>query len=174
MKNMFTVQKMVKAAIIAALYICFCLIFQPISFGIIQIRISEMLTLLPVICPEAIIGVTLGCFLSNALFVSATTPLDIILGTLATLIAAILTYKLRNIKTSHLALVPSLPPVIINALVIGVELTILYYGVSTSAYMYLLNIFTIGVGQLISCSFLGVLLVYIIQKNKPLLQFMQK
>ena len=59
-----SVQKMVRAAVIAAVYVALCLVLAPLSFGPVQIRFAEALTLLPVLCPEAVLGVTLGCFLS--------------------------------------------------------------------------------------------------------------
>lgn len=81
-----------QAAIIACLYVVFTLFFLPISFGAIQCRISEALCLLPVLMPEAILGVTLGCLISNIL--GSGLPPDIIFGTLATFIGAVITYRI--------------------------------------------------------------------------------
>lgn len=160
---------MARAAIIAALYVVLSLVFAPISFGAVQVRVSEALTMLVVLCPEAIVGVTLGCFLSNML---ASAPIDMVVGTLATLLAALATYKLRNIRWHGLPLLASLPPVLFNAVIIGVELTLLYYPTDKPS-VYLFNMLTVGVGQIISCSVLGILLVKIIEKNPPLLAIVQ-
>lgn len=162
------VKKMVRAAIIAAIYVVLSLVFAPISFGAVQIRVSEALTMLVVLCPEAIVGVTLGCFLSNML---ASAPIDMVVGTLATLLAALVTYKLRNIRWHGLPLLASLPPVLFNAVIIGIELTLLYYPTNQIG-IYLFNILTVGLGQIVSCSILGVLLVKVIEKNPPLLALM--
>lgn len=161
-------KKMVRAALIAAIYVALCLIFAPISFGPIQVRISEALTLLVVLCPEAIAGVTIGCFISNLL---ASAPVDMVVGTLATFLATLATYKLRNIRWKGLPIIASLPPVIFNAVIIGLELTILYSPVHSSITVYLINMASVGIGQIVSCCFLGILLVRVIEKTPPLLNF---
>lgn len=161
------VKKMVRASFIAAIYVVLCLVFAPISFGLVQVRVSEALTLLAVLCPEAIVGVTVGCFLSNMI---ASAPIDVIVGTLTTFIAAIVTYKLRNIRWHGLPILASLPPVLFNAIVIGIELTILYYP-SSSINIYFFNMATVGLGQIVSCCLLGIPLVRVIEKSPPLLKF---
>ena len=158
--------KLVRAALIAAVYVVVCVVFAPFSFGPVQVRLSEALTLLVVLCPEAIVGVTLGCFLSNAI---ASAPIDMIVGTGATLLAALASYALRNIRWKKLAIPASLPPVLLNALIIGIELTLLYTPAPRATGVYLLNILSVGAGQVISCTLLGVLLVYGIEKRPALL-----
>lgn len=159
---------MARAAIIAALYVVISLVFTPFSFGAVQVRVSEALTMLVVICPEAIVGVTLGCFISNMI---GSVPIDMVVGPLVTLLAALVTYKLRNIRWHGLPLLASLPPVLFNAVIIGIELTLLYYPTDRIG-VYLFNILTVGIGQIISCSVLGVLLVKVIEKNPHLLALM--
>lgn len=158
-------QKMVRASFIAAIYVLLCIIFAPISFGVVQVRISEALTLLAVLCPEAIAGVTIGCFLSNMI---SGQPVDMIVGTIATLLAAIATYKLRNIRWKSLPILASLPPVIFNAIIIGIELTILYSGINSAFPIYFANMATIGLGQIISCCIVGLALIKLIEKNHVL------
>ena len=163
----FRPRPLARAAVIAALYVVLCLVLAPLSFGVVQLRFSEALTLLPVICPEAVIGVTLGCFLANML---ASSPIDMLVGTLATLLAALLSYKWRGIRWKGLPLASAAPPVIINALAIGIMLTLLFTP-GAAWPVYLANIGSVGAGQLLSCGVLGIGLVRIIEKNPSLLRF---
>ena len=134
-------------AIIAALYIALTLVFQPISFGALQLRISEAFTLLPVLFPEAVPGLTIGCLLSNLL--AGANPYDVVFGTLATLLAALLTRWLR--RNHWLA---ALPPVVCNGVIIGLVLTYAY-GIDA----LWLNMLTVSLGQAVVCYALGVPLV---------------
>ena len=79
-----SVKRLVRCAVIAALYVVLCLVLQPFSYGAVQVRVAEAFCLLPVFGTEYIIGVTLGCFLANLL---GSTVIDVIFGTLATLLA---------------------------------------------------------------------------------------
>ena len=93
MKNKGTLF-LVQAALIAAVYVVLTLVFAPFSYGEIQVRISEALTILPFFTPAAIPGLFVGCILANLL--GGAIPLDIAFGSIATLIGAVFTYKLRN------------------------------------------------------------------------------
>jgi len=93
MKNKSTLF-LVQAALIAAVYVVLTLVFAPFSYGEIQVRISEALTILPFFTPAAIPGLFVGCILANLL--GGAIPLDIAFGSIATLIGAVFTYKLRN------------------------------------------------------------------------------
>lgn len=97
------------SALVAALYAALTLLLQPISYGAVQFRVSEALTLLPALLPQAIPGLGLGCFLANLL--GGNGPWDLLVGTLATLLAALLTRRLRG--SLWLA---ALPPILCNAL----------------------------------------------------------
>ena len=119
-----------EAAAIAAIYTVLVLIFQMTSFGPIQFRIAEALTVLPYFTPAAIPGVTIGCFLS-AIF-SGADILDIVFGSLATLIAAILSYQLRR----HKFLVP-IPPILANAIIIPWVLKFAYGEAQSIPFMML-------------------------------------
>lgn len=156
---------LVRAALIAALYVTVGLVFAPISVGPMQIRVSEALTLLPVLCPEAIVGVTVGCLIFNLI---ASMPIDVLVGTLATLAAALATRKLRNVRWKGLPVAASLPPVLINAVVVGIELTILYVSPAAPLRVYAMNMLTVGIGQVISCCILGLLLVWAIERTPAL------
>lgn len=160
-----TPKKLVRAAVIAAVYVVVCLALAPLSFGPVQIRFAEALTLLPVLCPEAILGVTVGCFLSNLI---ASAPIDMVLGTLATLLAAAATYKLRHVRFKGLPVAAALPPVVFNALIVGAELTVLYHSLSAPLAVWLYNMATVGLGQVVSCVGLGLLLVWAVEKQPVL------
>ena len=96
-----SVRSLCLAAMIAALYLALTLLFQPISFGAVQFRISEAMTLLPAIFPEATIGLTLGCFLSN--FLAGANVYDVVFGTLATLLAALISWRVGKKKLWYAA-----------------------------------------------------------------------
>ena len=112
-KRKSKIEFIVTGALIAAAYAgltYLCSAFS-LAYGPIQLRISEVLTLLPIFTPAAIPGVTIGCFIAN---IGSFNALDMIFGTAATLIAAILTYYLRNIRFKGLPFLAMLPPVIIR------------------------------------------------------------
>ena len=140
-----------EAAVIAALYATLTIFLMPLSYGQMQIRISEILTILPFFTPAAIPGLFIGCIVAN--FFSSLGFVDIVFGSLATLIAAILTYKMPK------KLVP-LPPVIVNALIVGFEL---YY--ITGAPL-IASILWVGLGEAIACYGLGYPVLLQIDKYK--------
>ena len=164
-----SVQRLVRCAVIAAVYVVLCLVLAPFSYGAVQVRIAEALCLLPVFGAEYIIGVTLGCFLAN-LFGS--TIIDVIFGTIATLLACLVTYRLRNVRIKGLAIPASLPPVLFNAVIVGIEITLFFTDYTAMiAPVWLLcisNGISVGIGELISCTILGVALVKLIESNTAL------
>ena len=128
-------------------------------------RVAEALCLLPVFGAEYIVGVTLGCFLANLL---GSTVVDVVFGTLATLLACLVTYKLRDIRVKGLAIPASLPPVVFNMIIVGAfEITFFSDGAPT-AMLAVFNAVTVGIGELISCTILGVALVKLIESNAGL------
>lgn len=151
-KTLFITQ----AAVIAAIYTVLVFIFSFSSFGPIQFRIAEALTILPYFTAAAIPGVTLGCFLS-AVLVPGTAVLDMVFGSLATLIAAVLSYKLRRNKF----LVP-IPPIIVNALVVPWVLKFAY-GEAQSVPLMML---TVGAGEFVAAGILGMVLLFALDKVK--------
>lgn len=165
----FSPRQMARCAVIAAVYVALCLVLAPFSYGAVQVRIAEALCLLPVFGAEYIVGVTLGCFLAN-LFGS--TILDVIFGTLATLLACLVTWKLRHVRLKGLAIPASLPPVLFNAVIVGAEITLFftdYHAMSAPLWLLCLsNGISVGVGELISCTVLGVALVKLIESNAAL------
>ena len=163
-----SVRKMVRRGLVAAIYVVLCMALQPISYGAVQVRVAEALCLLPVFGAEYITGVVLGCFLSNLL---GSTIVDVIFGTVATLLACLATYQLRNLRIRGLATPASLPPVVFNAVIIGIEIAVMFPDPSSTAPIWLAcvtNGISVGIGELISCSVLGVLLVRIIESTPRL------
>ncbi|HPJ23155.1 MAG TPA: QueT transporter family protein [Clostridia bacterium] len=135
-----------RASVIAALYAALTLALAPISYGLVQFRISEALTVLAYFTPAAIPGLFLGCLISN--IIGPYGILDIIFGSMATLLAAILTYKIRN------KFLAPLPPVLTNAFIVG---PLVAYFVNVPFYMGMLYV---GIGQLAVCYGLGLPLIY--------------
>ncbi len=151
-----TIVYLTQAAMIAAIYVALTLVFAPFSYGQIQVRISEALTILPVFSSAAIPGLFLGCLLAN--FLGGAAIPDIIFGTLATLIGAWGTYMLRNTKP---ALFP-LPPILSNAFIIPFVLRYAYAVALPIPFMML----TVGIGEVIACGLLGLGLYYLIKKQR--------
>lgn len=141
-----------QAAAIAAIYAVLTIILGPLGSDVIQVRISEALTILPFFTPAAIPGLFIGCVISN--LVTGAGPWDIVLGSLATLIAAFLTYKMPR------KFLAPLPPVIVNALVVGVTLGYVL------GYPYWFSILTVGAGELIACYVIGYPLLLLLDKYK--------
>ena len=106
-------RRLVRGALIAAIYAVLCAALAPISYGEVQFRISEALTILPLLMPEAVPGLFVGCLIAN--LIGGAGILDIVFGSLATLIAGLLTYAMRKLP----AWVALLPVVVINGLVVG-------------------------------------------------------
>ena len=165
MKNL-SVRRLVRCAVIAAVYVVVCLVLAPFSYGAVQVRVAEALCLLPVFGGEYIVGVTLGCFLANLL---GSTVVDVVFGTLATLLACLVTYKLRDIRVKGLAIPASLPPVVFNMIIVGAfEITFFFSDGAPTAMLAVFNAVTVGIGELISCTILGVALVKLIESNAGL------
>ena len=165
MKNP-SVRRLVRCAVIAAVYVVVCLVLAPFSYGAVQVRVAEALCLLPVFGAEYIVGVTLGCFLANLL---GSTVVDVVFGTLATLLACLVTYKLRDIRVKGLAIPASLPPVVFNMIIVGAfEITFFFSDGAPTAMLAVFNAVTVGIGELISCTILGVALVKLIESNAGL------
>lgn len=167
MKNQnLSVRKLARCGMVAALYVVLCMALQPFSYGAVQVRVAEAFCLLPVFGTEYIIGVTLGCFLANLL---GSTVIDVIFGTLATLLACLVTYKLRDVRIKGLAIPASLPPVIFNMIIVGAfEITFFFSDGAPTAMLAVFNAVTVGIGELISCTILGVALVKLIESNAGL------
>jgi uncharacterized membrane protein len=141
---------LVRTAVIAALYATITLVVYPLSYGAIQVRFSEALTLLPILLPEAIPGLAIGCMLANI-------PMgiwDMLIGTVATLFAAIFT---RLVKNPFLG---AIMPVIFNAFLVPV----IFLTMPEMTTSYWVNVLTVGAGELISVFALGLPLYFGLKK----------
>ena len=148
-------KNIVTAGIIAALYVVLTMIsaMLGLSSGVIQVRISEALTVLPYFTPAAIPGLFLGCLIANIL--SGSIAVDVIFGSLATLLGAIGSYLLRKYK-----FLVAIPPVISNMIIVPFVLKFAYHLDDAMWFMAL----TVGIGQIICCVGLGNLLLYSVDK----------
>lgn len=150
-----------RASIIAALYAVLTVAIAPLSYGPVQLRFSECLTVLPLFFPEAIVGLTLGCFFSN-LFGNGL--LDIIFGTFATLLASILGYIISK-KCKNFALKlfwVELFVVVINAIIVPFT----FLALTELKQAYFISMLSVGAGQLIVVSTLGTIVAYSLKKLK--------
>lgn len=159
-------KRLVRAAMVAAIYVVLCLVLAPFSYGAVQVRLAEMLCLLPVFGAEYIVAVTLGCFLANLL---GSTLVDVVFGTAATLVACLVTYAVRKVRVGGLAIPAAVPPIVSNAVIVGaLELTFFLPGVTGTAALAAWNALTVGIGEVVSCGILGVALVKLIESNAGL------
>jgi len=155
MKKGFSVRSLCLSAIIAALYAALTLGFQAISYGAVQFRVSEAMTLLPVLFPEAIPGLTVGCLISNLFNPMGATVYDVVFGTLATFLAAWMSSRMKGSIWLR-----ALPPVVCNAVIVGMVITYAY-GVD----LLWMNMLTVGLGEAAVCYALGVPLVRVLEKQ---------
>lgn len=153
-----TVYFMAYGAMIAAIYVALTLAFAPISFGPVQFRISEALCVLPFFTPAAVPGLFVGCFLSNLLCGAA--PLDVIFGSLATLIGAFGSYWLRK----HKCLV-CLPPILSNVIIIP---WVLRYAYGSQDMIYF-AMFTVAIGEILAIGVLGNFLLVSLERFRVVL-----
>lgn len=157
-----TVKQLTRGAVVGALYTVLTLLLAPISFGAIQFRVSEVLTVLPFIMPEAVLGLTVGCFISNII---SSSLIDAVLGTLATFLAALATSK---IKKMYLA---PLPAVIFNSVIVGGAITIMSMEFTLSNYLIIA--FSVGISEFIICYAGGIPFLVFIHKLSEKISFLR-
>ena len=151
-KTLFLAQ----GAMIAAIYVALTYVFAPFSFKEVQVRIAEALTILPVFTPAAIPGLFIGCVIGN--IVGGAVLPDVVFGSLATLIGAFFTWKLRH---AHPFLAP-VPPILSNMIIVPFVLRYAY-GVELPIPLMML---TVGIGEVLSCGVLGLILYYALRGKK--------
>lgn len=144
-----SVKFITQAAVIAAIYVVLVVIFNYISFGPVQFRIAEALTILPYFTPAAIPGLFVGCIIANIL--GGAIVWDVVFGSIATLIGAIGTYLLRK----HKWLAP-VPPIVANTIIVPFVLKFAY----GSEGMFAMFFVTVGAGEIIVCGIIGMILLY--------------
>ncbi len=145
-----------QAAMIAAVYVVLTFIFAAFSFGEVQVRIAEALTVLPVFTPAAIPGLFIGCLLGNLLGGGILT--DMIFGSLATLLGAFGTYALRHGSR----LLAPLPPILANTIIVPLVLRYAY-GITLPLPLLMLSV---ALGEIISCGVLGLLLYTVLNRYR--------
>lgn len=153
----FKIKQLVRGAVIAAIYAIMCIVTQPIAFGMFQLRFAEALTLLPFLFPEAVWGVTLGCLLAN---IFNGNVFDIIFGTLATFLAAIVTRRTKSIWLAPL------PPILFNAVIVGTVIAITSTDIVASFGVVATTCLSIGVSQSLVCYIIGIPLMSLVSKMK--------
>ncbi len=142
------------SALIGALYAVLTVLLAPISYGPMQVRVAEAMTVLPFLFPQAIPGLYVGCMVANIW--GGFGPIDIFGGSALTLIAALLTFWLRRFNKPWLA---PIPPVVLNALGVGYYLHIL-----ADAPLWA-TIGSVGLGEAIACFALGLPLLYAVKRR---------
>lgn len=147
-----------QASLIAALYVVLTIIsnFAGLASGVIQLRLSEMLTILPVFTPAAIPGLAVGCAVAN--LATGCALWDVAFGTLATTLGALGTYYIGR-KYPYVG--PAFP-IAANALIVPKVLQVVYGAEGTYWYFML----TVGIGEILSCGVLGIILYRVLRKTK--------
>lgn len=167
--------RLAQSAVIAAAYVVLTWLpaLANLAYGPVQFRISEALTILPVFTPAAVPGLALGCLLSN--IISGYGVYDMVFGTLASLLAALLTRAARNVRFRGVPVLAPVPPVVVNALVVGLEITVVSNGRLDPSWfqhlnrvLFLTNAASVGFGELVVCFALGLPLAVMIDRNKKL------
>jgi len=166
-KSRFSPRDLAIAGIIAALYAVlsyFSSVFG-IAFGPVQCRFSEALCVLPFLTPAAVPGLFVGCLVSNLL--SPYGALDIVFGSLATLLAALWTAKVRRTWLAPL------PPVVCNALLVGAVITVQQVPSELFLGTFAYNALTEGLGEALACYVLGGLLLKVLSRNAALKRYLK-
>jgi uncharacterized membrane protein len=151
----FSTKKLAFSAIVGAAYLALTLLFLPISFGPVQCRISEALCVLPFYFPCTAWGLFVGCILANV--IGGYGILDIVFGSLATLLAALCTSKLR------IKWLAPLPPVVSNGVIVGAVLAYAAVPGNFMAAFWLIGL-QVAAGELLSCFLLGLPLLAVVSK----------
>ncbi|MGX8701917.1 QueT transporter family protein [Caproiciproducens sp.] len=156
-------QYLAQGAMIGAIYTVLTLLaaLANLAYGPVQFRFSEALTILPVFTPAAVPGLAVGCLLANIW--SGYGAADMVFGTLATLLAAVCTRMVRNIRFKNIPVLAPLPPVLFNAAIIGLEIAVL----STEGFSWAgfwAAALSVGAGELVICCGLGLPLAAALQK----------
>lgn len=151
MRKNSSVRNMAFAAVIAAVYAVLTVALPVPQYGGVQVRFAEALTVLPFFFPAATPGLFVGCVIANMF---SPFPLDILFGSMATLLACMWTQRMRN------RWLAPLPPVICNALIVGFEIAWATTGFTAAFWpAFALNAFTVGFGELLACYGLGSILI---------------
>lgn len=163
------IKMITQAAMIAALYVV--LTFVANAFGLasgeIQLRISEALTILPFFTPYAIPGLFIGCVLAN--WLTGCVIIDVICGSIATLLGAFGTFFISKMKWKHKKWIASLPPILANTIIVPFVINYAYSNGEITGAAFAMVFVTVCIGEILSAGVLGMLLFFPVQKNKKFL-----
>lgn len=148
-------------AIVASMYVVLTYVSASVGLasGAIQLRLSEALTVLPYFMPSSVWGLTIGCFISNLL--TGCVLWDVIFGTLATFLGALMTYSLRRLSFKHREWLTPAGPILSNTIIIPIVLSKVYNMPYALWYLAL----TVGIGEVISCGVFGMILLFSLKKH---------
>ena len=152
-----------QAAVIAALYVALTYISNSLglAYNAVQFRLSEVLTVLPAFTPAAIPGLTIGCIIAN--ISSPFGIVDITAGSFATLSAAVVSYLLRKIRFRGIPVLSTIPPVIFNAVIIGLEIMLLENG---EPAVFFISAAQILAGQTVMCVVAGIPFMQAVKRTR--------
>ncbi len=155
----------VNGAVIAAIYAALTYLSNifGLAYGPIQLRLSEVMCILPIFTPAAVPGLAVGCFIAN---MGSFNVADLLFGSIASLGAAWLTYALREKTVKGFPVFSFLPPVIVNALVIGFEIAVFYLKADNFLWAFLISFLQIGISQIIVCFGFGAPFYSVIKRYK--------
>ena len=160
-------RRLTEAGVIAALYAGLTLVLPVASFGPVQFRLAEILTVLPAFTPAAVPGLTLGCLLANGFGLAVGANLagawDLLVGTGATLFAALCAYALRNARLKTVPVWSAVPAVVFNTGLVGAELWLAVFGGEPAALWLCLA--QVGLGELVTAGVGGAVLAWTLSRS---------
>ncbi|MBR3766891.1 MAG: QueT transporter family protein [Clostridia bacterium] len=163
-----------KSAVIGAIYTVLTLLcaVMGLAYNGIQFRFSEALCVLPLFSSAAVPGLTVGCIVAN-IFSSVNPLADALIGSLATLFAAMLTRKFRNVTIKGFPLLSMIFPVLFNAIFVGFEIAV-FSGEASFWPVFFTNFLSVGLGEAAVIFTLGTALIVFLQKNDRIRNFISK
>ena len=172
MTNKKKIYMIVYSGIIAALYVVLTYPMAQFAFGPIQFRLAEVMTILPAYGFAYVPGISLGCFLANLLNPSNLGPVDIIGGTLATVLAGIFSALIGK-KNKNLAIIP---PILFNGIIVGGYLPFLLVDESSEVTVQavLISMLEVAASEAVLLVVLGLPLILLIKKSRRLKEMIDK
>ena len=166
----YTTRRIAFAGILAAVYAVTTYVCQPIAYGSIQFRLSEALAVFCCFTPAAIPGMVLGCVVANIFTTLSFPVLDIVFGSLATLLACLLTWRMsrRLDKTPWIAWLIPLPTILFNAVIVGAMIAYFFTEGESFLPAFGYNALSVGAGEAAVMYLLGLPLLFFLRKNRQL------
>lgn len=164
----FSSRRITRIGVVAAIYVVVTLLIAPVSYLSVQFRLSEALMLLCFYHKDHILALSVGCLIANIF--SPVGAIDVIVGTLATVIAAVLIYLFRKKGSLSRMLICSLFPVITNGIMVGAEITLM----SDEPVSFWLSAGGVALGEVVSITIVGTILFRIFEHNQVLMGMIEK